>query len=281
MANLYILNADGSKTPATKDQVIALAQSGKLTLDTRLEVLGRVVPVSKVKELRQYFPTTPPPVQVPEFVSPGGSSASATSQSVEAQPGGAIAPIPNLARAGSVAPYAGAASSVCSNCGNAIPSDSQFCGICGAPNSSAAPVSVCPQCRSAITPGARFCSKCGASTIGTAAPQMSAPVIVNVAAVHPGAGAIQPGVGVVQPGAIATVKPKSKTTAGLLALLLGGAGIHKFYLGSWGWGLIYLVFIWTYVPALLGFIEGIMFLTMSEENFNVKYAPGTESAFKW
>lgn len=38
---------------------------------------------------------------------------------------------------------------------------------------------------------------------------------------------------------------KSKTTAGLLALFLGGAGAHKFYLGQWKMGLLYLLFIWT------------------------------------
>ena len=30
---------------------------------------------------------------------------------------------------------------------------------------------------------------------------------------------------------------KSKVTAGVLALLLGGLGIHKFYTGAWGWGI--------------------------------------------
>ena len=33
---------------------------------------------------------------------------------------------------------------------------------------------------------------------------------------------------------------KSKATAGVLALLLGGLGIHRFYLGKWGTGLLYL-----------------------------------------
>ena len=271
MANIYILNTDGSKTPVTKDQVIALAQSGKLTSETKLEVLGRVVPVSKVKELRQYLPTPPP--QVPELVSPGFSSSPAPTQSVEPQRGGAIAPIPNLANQGSVAPYGGdARSSVCSNCGNAITPDARFCEICGAPNSDAAPVSVCPQCRSAVTPGARFCGNCGASTSGDVGRQTNGPMIVNV---QTNVAAVPQHYGVV------AQEGKSKTTAALLAFFLGGAGVHKFYLGSWGWGLVYLVFIWTYIPALLGLIDFIMLLTMSKEKFDVKYAPGTESAFKW
>ncbi|MGC2857830.1 NINE protein, partial [Novispirillum sp. DQ9] len=33
---------------------------------------------------------------------------------------------------------------------------------------------------------------------------------------------------------------KSKTTTALLALLLGGLGVHRFYLGTWGLGLVFL-----------------------------------------
>jgi TM2 domain-containing membrane protein YozV len=67
---------------------------------------------------------------------------------------------------------------------------------------------------------------------------------------------------------------RSKSTAGILALLLGGLGAHKFYLGRTGQGLLYLIFFWTFIPALLGFIEGIVYLTMSDANFNAKYNPG-------
>lgn len=64
---------------------------------------------------------------------------------------------------------------------------------------------------------------------------------------------------------------KSKTTAGILAILLGGIGVHKFYLGKAGQGFLYLIFCWTYIPAIIGFIEGIIYLTTSEENFYNKY----------
>jgi TM2 domain-containing membrane protein YozV/ribosomal protein L40E len=63
----------------------------------------------------------------------------------------------------------------------------------------------------------------------------------------------------------------NKTTAALLALFLGGLGAHKFYLGRTGMGLIYLVFCWTFIPALISLVEGIQFLSMSESEFAMKY----------
>ena len=62
---------------------------------------------------------------------------------------------------------------------------------------------------------------------------------------------------------------KSKVTAGLLGIFLGGLGIHKFYLGKIGLGIIYLIFCWTYIPSIIGFIEGIIYLCQNDHNFQV------------
>jgi hypothetical protein len=51
-------------------------------------------------------------------------------------------------------------------------------------------------------------------------------------------------------GAGVLVPTKSKGLAGLLALFLGGFGIHKFYLGRTGMGILYLLLCWTFVPAI-------------------------------
>ena len=61
--------------------------------------------------------------------------------------------------------------------------------------------------------------------------------------------------------------------AGLLCLpkLLGGIGGHKFYLNRVGQGLLYLVFCWTFIPAVIAFIEGIVYITMDDERFWQKY----------
>lgn len=77
-----------------------------------------------------------------------------------------------------------------------------------------------------------------------------------------------------------TASDKSKVTAGVLALLLGGIGIHKFYTGAWGWGIIYIVFCWTYVPALIALIEGIRYLVLTPEDFERKAAQ-MQGPFAW
>lgn len=41
----------------------------------------------------------------------------------------------------------------------------------------------------------------------------------------------------------------------LLAVFLGSFGLHHFYLRRNGLGILYLLFSWTGVPAILGFIE--------------------------
>lgn len=69
----------------------------------------------------------------------------------------------------------------------------------------------------------------------------------------------------------ATSTGKDRVTAGILALLLGGIGAHKFYLGETGLGILYLCFSWTLIPALVGFIEGILYLTKSDVEFERKY----------
>lgn len=67
------------------------------------------------------------------------------------------------------------------------------------------------------------------------------------------------------------VGQKSKIIAALLAFFLGGFGIHKFYLGQIGWGIVYLLFCWTFIPSIVAFIEFIIYLCTSDEDFAKKY----------
>ena len=105
-------------------------------------------------------------------------------------------------------------------------------------------------------PDEKFCSECGA-------------IIKAKAEICPRCGVRQ----LPPPNAWAGIAPngKSKLAAGLLALFLGGLGVHKFYLGQIGWGVVYLIFFWTVIPAVVGFIEGIMLLAMTQREFDEKY----------
>lgn len=64
---------------------------------------------------------------------------------------------------------------------------------------------------------------------------------------------------------------KNRIVAIVLAFFLGGFGVHKFYLGRIGWGVIYLLFCWTFIPTIVAFIEFIIYLCMSDKDFARKY----------
>ncbi len=64
---------------------------------------------------------------------------------------------------------------------------------------------------------------------------------------------------------------KNKGVAILLALFLGGLGAHKFYLGKSGQGILYLVFVWTFIPSILAFIDMIIYICTNENDWNQKY----------
>ena len=54
--------------------------------------------------------------------------------------------------------------------------------------------------------------------------------------------------------------PKSRTVAALLAYFLGGIGIHRFYCGRTTSAILMLVFCWTFIPAIIAFIDFIVIL---------------------
>ena len=67
------------------------------------------------------------------------------------------------------------------------------------------------------------------------------------------------------------MEKKSRTTTWVLALLFGAFGIHKFYLGKVGQGLLYMFFFWTLIPGFIAFIEFIKFAAMSDKDFDKQY----------
>jgi len=84
-----------------------------------------------------------------------------------------------------------------------------------------------------------------------------------------------PECGVQQPTQRGDVTDTDQVAAGILAILLGGLGAHKFYQGNVKLGVIYLCFFWTGIPALLGLIEGILMLIADEQEYEEKYAGGS------
>lgn len=67
----------------------------------------------------------------------------------------------------------------------------------------------------------------------------------------------------------APIGAEKKLVAGLLGILLGGFGIHKFYLGYTKEGIIQLVatFVTCGVASIVGLIEGIIYLTKTDQDF--------------
>lgn len=63
---------------------------------------------------------------------------------------------------------------------------------------------------------------------------------------------------------------KQKVVAGLLALFLGSIGVHHFYLGSTMAGVVTIVACCGF-GNLIGLVEAIMLLTMSDADFDAKY----------
>lgn len=102
--------------------------------------------------------------------------------------------------------------------------------------------------------GKKFCSNCGA--------QIDEKAVICVKC-----GVAQSALGIAAAG---ISEKKNKTTAALLALFLGGIGIHKLYLKRGNWWL-YLIFCWTLIPALIAFIEAVQLFMMSEADFDRQY----------
>jgi TM2 domain-containing membrane protein YozV len=73
-----------------------------------------------------------------------------------------------------------------------------------------------------------------------------------------------------------------KMAAGLLAIFLGALGLHKFYLGYTTAGIIMLVvslFSCGTIMGVIGIIEGVIYLTRTDEQFVATYVVGKKEWF--
>lgn len=73
---------------------------------------------------------------------------------------------------------------------------------------------------------------------------------------------------------------EKKIPAGILGILLGGLGVHKFYLGNTTAGIIQIVLSACFgLGALIGLIEGIIYLTKTDDQFVAEYVIGKKQWF--
>ncbi|MFC5047485.1 TM2 domain-containing protein [Aquimarina hainanensis] len=72
-----------------------------------------------------------------------------------------------------------------------------------------------------------------------------------------------------------------KVMAGILGILIGSLGIHKFILGYTKEGIIQIIitFVTCGAGGLIGLIEGIIYLTKSDEEFYQTYQVGKKPWF--
>lgn len=61
-------------------------------------------------------------------------------------------------------------------------------------------------------------------------------------------------------------KAVNKVAYCLLALFLGGIGVHKFYAGKIVTGILFLIFCWTCIPAIIALIDLIVALCKKSDN---------------
>lgn len=140
----------------------------------------------------------------------------------------------------------------CGNCGKEVHPQAVACPACGVPPR--LEKKFCPNCGTATQPNQALCTKCGAA-IGAAT----------------GGG------------------QKDKMVAGLLGIFLGGLGIHKFYLGYNKEGLIMLLVsviggmftcgAVSVAVQIIGLIEGIMYITKTDPEFDQLYVQGQKTWF--
>ena len=72
-----------------------------------------------------------------------------------------------------------------------------------------------------------------------------------------------------------------KVLAGVMGILFGGLGVHKFVLGYTQEGIIQLVVsvVTCGIGSIIGFIEGIIYLTKSDEEFYNTYQANKKGWF--
>ena len=140
----------------------------------------------------------------------------------------------------------------CINCGEKLDDGTELCISCGANQKSDVEgehkergkgEKYCHSCGELLRKNADACSRCGSQQTVS--------------------------------GSTSQSDGSGQTIAGILAIFLGGFGIHKFYQGNMKIGMLYLLFCWTVVPAVIGLGEGILILLADSNEYEREYADGS------
>lgn len=137
----------------------------------------------------------------------------------------------------------------CRSCGKQVRAKAVACPGCGVPP--LAEKDFCQECGVPTKANQAICVKCGVQLISKS-------------------GAL---------GTAGSSQPQRLTCA-LVAILLGGLGIHKFILGLNREGIILIVLsLCLLIGPFIGVIEGIIYLTKTDEEFDRIYVQGKKAWF--
>jgi len=150
----------------------------------------------------------------------------------------------------------------CRECQREISSEALACPHCGAPSHHPAldtePSVSCAHCHNPLPGGDTYCPNCNSEV--TTEPATEVEVMRGMTPNQRAAFQSQ----------LAMVR-KDRAVALLLTLFLGGIGVHRFYLGQVGLGLLYLFFCWTFIPLAISLFE--LFVIMGRvDEYNMRQA---------
>lgn len=148
----------------------------------------------------------------------------------------------------------------------------------------------CPSCGTPNDESTRFCVNCGTS-LPSSSSQGSAGNLNQTQFEEPGQSAggyvpyvppsYSPATTGTPGGASFQEKASKKLPAGICGILVGGFGVHKFILGYTTEGIIQIAitFITCGLGGIIGLIEGIIYLTKSDEDFVRTYVDNKRGWF--